>query len=124
MAIGRLAIDTGHATQKVYAWMRRQSPACVLAVKGVERLSASVGVAGRMDVTGGGKRQRRGLLVWPVGSSFGKSELYGYLRKDRTTLESGEPHPPGYCHFPQYDEEFFRQHTAERQIGRAPGRER
>src|SRR3546814_14326994 len=65
--------------------MRRQSPACVLAVKGVEWLSASVGVAGRMDVTGGGKRQRRGLLVWPVGSSFGKSELYGYLRKDRPT---------------------------------------
>jgi phage terminase large subunit GpA-like protein len=29
------------------------------------------------------------------------------------TKESGEPFPAGYCHFPRYEEEYFRQLTAE-----------
>src|SRR5690242_21138663 len=34
------------------------------------------------------------------------------------TAESGEPFPPGFCHFPQLGEEFFRQLTAEHLITR------
>src|SRR5690242_19841889 len=34
------------------------------------------------------------------------------------TTESGEPCPPGFCHFPQLGEEFFRQLTAEQLITR------
>jgi phage terminase large subunit GpA-like protein len=58
-------------------------------------------------------------LVWPVGSSFCKSELYGCLRKDKPTdeqLKDGENHPPGFCHFPKYGEEYFKQLTAERLV--------
>jgi phage terminase large subunit GpA-like protein len=58
-------------------------------------------------------------MVWPVGSSFCKSELYGFLRKDKPTdeqLEAGEPYPSGYCHYPKYPEEFFKQLTAERLV--------
>jgi len=72
-----------------------------------------------MDVTVHGKRKRRGLLVWPVGSSFAKSELYGCLRKDAPTDEdlfSRVNYPPGYCHFPKYSEEYFKQLTAERLV--------
>src|SRR5690606_27703454 len=108
LPILKLAIDTGYATQEVYDWVRRQSQDRVLAVKGVERLGAAVGTPSHMDVTSQGKRKRRGLLVWPVGSSFCKSELYGSLRKDRPTdeqLQAGEQHPPGFCHFPKYGEE-------------------
>ena len=47
-----------------------------------------------------------------------KSELYGCLRLDKPTDESGEPHPPGYCHFPMLGEEFFRQLTAEHLVTR------
>jgi phage terminase large subunit GpA-like protein len=45
-----------------------------------------------------------------------KSELYGWLRLEMPTAESGEPFPPGFCHFPQLGEEFFRQLTAEQLI--------
>lgn len=72
-----------------------------------------------MDVTIRGKRKRRGLLVWPVGSSFSKSEIYGCLRKDAPTDEQkteGTGFPPGYCHFPKYGEEYFKQLTAERLV--------
>lgn len=34
------------------------------------------------------------------------------------TAESGEPFPPGSCHFPQLGEEFFRQLTAEQLIAK------
>jgi phage terminase large subunit GpA-like protein len=47
-----------------------------------------------------------------------KTELYGWLRLDMPTAESGEPFPPGFCHFPQLGEEFFRQLTAEQLITR------
>ncbi len=40
-----------------------------------------------------------------------KQELYAWLKYPRP--ETGEEYPTGYCHFPEYEEEFFRQITAE-----------
>ncbi len=119
LPIMKLAIDTGYSTQEVYDWVRKQQSDRVLAVKGVERLSAAIGSPSHMDVTSKGKRKRRGLLVWPVGSSFSKSELYGCLRKDKPTddeTEAGKSYPAGYCHFPKHGEEYFKQLTAERLV--------
>ena len=119
LSILRLAIDTGYATQEVYDWVRKQSSDRVIAIKGVDRLGAAIGTPSHMDVTAQGKRKRRGLLVWPVGASFCKSELYGCLRKDKPTdeqLADGENHPAGFCHFPKYGEEYFKQLTAERLV--------
>jgi hypothetical protein len=45
-----------------------------------------------------------------------KEELYRRLRLDRPNEESGEPYPPGYCHFPKYSEEYFKQITAEKLV--------
>jgi phage terminase large subunit GpA-like protein len=47
-----------------------------------------------------------------------KEELYRWLRMERPTEESGSPYPPGYCHFPQYGEEYFKQLTAEQLVTR------
>ena len=119
LSIMKLAIDTGYSTQEVYDWVRKHAADRVMAVKGVERLGAAVGTPTHMDVTSKGKRKRRGLMVWPVGSSFCKSELYGLLRKDKPTdeqLAQGESYPPGYCHMPKYDDEYFKQLTAERLV--------
>jgi len=41
-----------------------------------------------------------------------------WLRLDRPTDESGEPYPPGYCHFPKYSDEYFKQITAEQLVTR------
>jgi len=119
MVILKLAIDTGYSTQEVYDWVRKQAPDRVIAIKGVDRLGAAIGAPSHIDIMQNGKRKRRGLLVWPVGSSFCKSELYGCLRKDRPTdeqLAAGEKYPAGYCHFPKYGEEYFKQLTAEHLI--------
>jgi phage terminase large subunit GpA-like protein len=51
--------------------------------------------------------------LWTLGTPVAKSELYSRLRLAPPTEESGDPFPVGYCHFPRYEEEYFRQLTAE-----------
>jgi phage terminase large subunit GpA-like protein len=50
-----------------------------------------------------------------------KEELYRWLRLERPTdedLEQGVAFPPGYCHFPRYSEEYFKQITAEQLVAK------
>jgi phage terminase large subunit GpA-like protein len=108
-----LAVDSGDQTQTVYNWARRYPMSRVIACKGTAAAKTIIGSPSPVDVTVRGKRLSRGYKVWPVGSSIAKSELYGWLRLNPPTSESGAPHPPGFCHFPEYGEEFFRQLTAE-----------
>jgi phage terminase large subunit GpA-like protein len=65
-----------------------------------------------------GSRIKRGVKVWPVATSLLKSELFGWLRLERPTDESGDPFPAGYCHFPKYHDEYFKQLTAEQLMSR------
>ncbi len=116
LGIVRLAIDSGYATQEVYQWARQQGPGRVLVVKGYESGSAPIGQPSAVEVTVEGKKIKRGVKVWPVATGMLKSELYGWLKLERPTEESGEPYPPGYCHFPQMPEEFFKQLTAEQLV--------
>lgn len=112
--IKALGVDSGYNTQAVYSWVRKFDPARVFAVKGQDHLTLPVAQPKAVDVNFRGKRVRRGLKSWPVGSSMLKAELYGFLRLDKAL--DGEKDPPGYCHFPQYGEEFFKQMTGEEMV--------
>jgi len=62
---------------------------------------------------------KRGVRVWPVNSGMAKEELYRWLRLDGLTdeeIEEGAVFPPGFCHFPRYSEEYFKQITAEQLV--------
>ncbi len=118
MTLVRTAVDSGYATQEVYAWARKQPATRVMVVKGVERASAPVAQPSSVDVTTRGKRIRRGARVWPVCGPIYKSELYGWLRQERPTEESGDPYPPGYVHLPKVGEEFCKQLVAEHLVTR------
>ena len=123
-----LCIDSGYATQDVYGWARKhpqavwgpagaaaRQPRTAVAVKGQERDVALLLGVSKADAGG----RRRGLRVWSVSSSIAKGELYRWLKLERPTDEAmadGAGYPPGYCHFPQYGEEYFRQLTAERRV--------
>lgn len=111
LAVMRLAVDSGFATQEVYNWARRQAPGRVLVIKGQAGGSAPVGRPSPVDVNVAGKTVKKGMQLWPVGTGLLKSELYGWLQLERPPGEA--PFPPGYCHFPELDEEFFKQLTAE-----------
>lgn len=116
MHIAFMAVDSGYNTQVVYTWCRGKSMARIGAVKGVESASVMVSHPSPVDITINGRKLRRGYKVWPIGVNLAKSELYGWLRLDRPTVESGAPFPPGYCHFPEYGEDFFKQLTAEQLV--------
>jgi phage terminase large subunit GpA-like protein len=114
--IHMLAVDAGDQTQVVYNWARRYPMSRVIACKGVATAKTIIGAPSAVDVTVRGKRLSRGYKVWPIGVGIAKSELYGWLRLDPPTKESGLPYPPGYCHAPEYGEEYFRQLTAEQLV--------
>lgn len=109
MPIARLAIDSGYNTQVVYSWARRYAMSRVMATKGVSSARMLVGSPSPVEITVNGKKLKRGYKVWPVGVDIAKGELYGWLGLPRV---DGEP-PTGYCHFPEYGDDFFMQLTAE-----------
>jgi len=111
MPIKLMSVDSGYNTQNVYNWVRKFPSTRVIAVKGQDNLNIMVGHPRATDITLKGRVIRRGLKVWPVGSSLIKSELYGWLRQDKPI--DGEMEPHGYCHFPEYGPDFFKMLTAE-----------
>ncbi len=120
--IKMMAIDSGYNTQVVYNWTRQHSSAQVIACKGSATAAVLISSPSKVDVTVRGKKKKRGQQVWSLGVNVGKGELYGNLRQelpvgDLAKDAKGEPiipePPPGYCHFPEYGEDFFQQLTAE-----------
>jgi phage terminase large subunit GpA-like protein len=109
--ISAMGVDSGYETSHVYAWVRKQDGRRVFAIKGDEALSSAVGLPKPVEINLNGKRIRRGVKLWPVGVSKIKSELFGFLKQ--SMAKEGETDPVGYCHFPQYDEHYFKMLTAE-----------
>lgn len=120
MDIRMIAIDSGFQTQTVYDFVRRYPSNKVIATKGFDHLQVPVGMPTAVDVISTGRKIRRGLKVWPIGSTSIKTEIYAHLRMERPTETelAVNGYPPGYIHLPQYDEEFFKQLVAEQIMSR------
>jgi phage terminase large subunit GpA-like protein len=108
-SIRTAAIDSGYNTQVVYNWARKYPKSRVMACKGMSGARSLVGSPTDVEVNINGRKMRRGCKLWPIGVDIAKAELYGWLQLQHI---DGEP-PTGYCHFPQYDDEYFKQLTAE-----------
>jgi len=109
-SIAMLAVDSGYNTQVVYGWARQHPMSRVIACKGMSTARMLVSTPSPVDVTVRGRKMQRGYKVWPTSPDIGKAELYGWLRLKLD--ENGEA-PPGYCHFPEHGQEFFKQITGE-----------
>lgn len=119
LSISMLAVDSGSFTQSVYTWARSKPMSRVIAVKGVATAHVLIGTPSKVEVTVSGRKLKRGYKVWPVASHLAKSELYGWLALQPPTDEeraAGVGDPPGYCHFPEYGEDYFQQLTAEQLV--------
>jgi phage terminase large subunit GpA-like protein len=114
LTIRMLAVDSGYNTMSVYAWARRYPMTRVIAIKGQPSGGALLGAPAPVEINLHGQRPIRGYKVWPVVGSVAKSELYGYLNLEAPL--DGQPFPTGWCHFPPYGEDYFRQLTAEQLV--------
>jgi phage terminase large subunit GpA-like protein len=121
MPIRVLCVDSGFNPRITYDWVRQHPqaswgpagaraahPKTAVAIKGTARTDRLILGASPVDAS-----RRRGTRLWMLGTPVAKSELYSRLRLVPPTEESGEQFPAGYCHFPRYEEEYFRQLTAE-----------
>lgn len=102
------AIDSGDQTQIVYTFCREFAQPQVVPVKGSDNLTTMIGIPKPVDVNERGKTVRRGVMLWTVGSSLLKRDVYSSLKMERPTEESGDPLPPGWCDFPEYGEDYFK----------------
>ncbi len=109
-----LAVDSGAFTQLVYNWASRHPLSRVIAVKGQSGAKSLIGSPSSVEINFNGKRMSRGYKVWPVGVDLAKSEIYSWL--GLPLPEEGQSFPNGFCHFPEHDEDFFKQLTAEQLI--------
>lgn len=103
--ISIMCVDTGYNTQHVYNWVRKQDPSRVRGIKGTDRLKTLFGKPSDVDLNYDGTRIQNALQLWPLGVSVAKGELYSWLKLDVPMY--GE-NTPGYCHFPEYDIEYFK----------------
>ncbi|ANP79301.1 terminase [Vibrio crassostreae 9CS106] len=126
MLIERCAIDSGYDTQNVYGFVRWFGSARMVAIKGEgESMKEMLGTPRPVDVTVNGERVARGVTLWKVGSAVIKEQVYRWLNLERPTdeeLAGGDLFPVGFCRFPKYDEEFFKQLTAEQYISKTDNR--
>ena len=121
MGLSMAAVDSGDGTTtaEVYAFVRSAGPR-VIAIKGQDALRQAIGLPSKTELRRNGAKLG-GLKVWPVGSSYLKGELYGWLKLEKPTDESAEPFPPGFVHLSAHvaGEEFCKQITAEQLVTRA-----
>lgn len=106
-----MAVDTGYNTSYVYNFCRRFDVTKVIPIKGRDNLGLIVSAPRAVDTTSAGKKIGK-VKVWNVGVSLIKSEIYGWLKQEK---KDNVP-PPGFMHFPQYSENFFRGLTAEQLV--------
>jgi phage terminase large subunit GpA-like protein len=109
-----MTVDSGFNTQHVYNWARKQSPERVRVIKGSDSLQMTFGQPKDIDVKEDGSRLRRAVKLWPVGVSVIKSEIYGWLKLDGAGDKG--VYAAGFCHFPKYDEEYFKRLCSEQLV--------
>jgi phage terminase large subunit GpA-like protein len=107
--ISLLCIDSGFNTSHVYNFCMQHDSSRVLPIKGQEKLT-TMASAPRAIVVNRQGTKIGSVKVWGVGVNMIKSELYSWLKMNKS--ENGEK-PNGYCTFPQYDQYHFKSLTAE-----------
>jgi phage terminase large subunit GpA-like protein len=115
----KFAIDSGYATPRSNDWIRQHGKYEGIAIKGDSRAPGPVGQASPVEVGPRGQRIQFGIKIWPVNTGMIKEEFYRWLHlipePDESEVRLTQE---GYCHFPKYSEEYFKQLTAEQLVTR------
>jgi len=110
LPMSRMCVDSGNYTARVYKFCKAYSHKQVVPVKGQDNLGRIIGSVTAVDKTEAGK-DAPGVRLVNVGSSFMKTELYGYLKLHK--LDEDELGPPGYIHLIKFQDKYFKGLVAE-----------
>ena len=115
--IYKAGIDSGYQAQKVYNFCKRYDASKVLPIKGRDDIKTMIGTTSAVDLQNEktGKRLKKGVRLWHIGVNIIKDELFSDLNLSAPD-DIMDGFPGGFLHYPQLDEEFFRQLTSEKRI--------
>jgi len=113
--VDAFGVDSGFNSNTVYQWCRSRPKAMALKGDAGWHKAAISSTPTKVDINVRGKRLRRGVELWHIGTWSLKAEMYANLRKDGMR-DGAELDPPGFMHFTEalHDERYFKQLTAER----------
>lgn len=112
LSISMMCVDSGYNSSEVYAFCRKHSTSRVIPTKGRDAQQIIIANPKATSVSKSNKAIGK-AKVWHIGVSMLKTELYGWLNMHKN--EDGT-YPEGYCHFPQYDEQYFQGLASERTV--------
>ncbi|WP_073953758.1 terminase gpA endonuclease subunit [Thalassospira sp. TSL5-1] len=112
--VDAFGVDSGFNSNTVYQWCRARPKAMALKGEDGWHKAAISSTPTKVDISIRGKRLRRGVELWHIGTWGLKAEMYANLRKDGMR-DGAEFDPPGFMHYTEalHDERFFKQLTAE-----------
>lgn len=110
MTVRFTAVDAGNWASEVYLFCKDFERSQVVPVKGYDHLSTIFGNPTSVNKTEAGKNAP-GVMLYPVGASMLKRELYGQLKLDK--LDEDELGPKGYVHLLKFEDNYFRGLVAE-----------
>ncbi len=129
MPIMAMGIDSGFRPDPIYDFARRYpqpfhsdatgakiyAVRTVVPTKGNDDAFKLISSVSREDAA----RKRHGLRIWHIGTHRAKQEFYDCLRQEPG---ADGAFPPGYCHYPYPEREFYRQICAESRVVRQDGK--
>lgn len=113
MQIRMIAIDAGYLTDEACAWGKKhRRTRRVMVLRGRDRLERILNKPSEEEWSKNGKKLKRGVKIWRVGTNKAKTDLFNKL--DLESPVDGKSYPFGYMHFPkEYDDNYFKGLTAE-----------
>lgn len=111
-------VDSSDQTMTVYIWARRHGTR-VMCIKGRKSAQSILNPPTPQDIRKNGKKTKKGIMLYIVGTDIGKTALYGRLKMDvpdsKDLQESGYPY--GFLHFNDWQsDEYFKQICAEQRM--------
>lgn len=109
LQILKTCVDSGYNTSEVHSFCRRYAGGRVIPTKGQASQKMAISPPKQIDINKHGQKIGK-VKQWNLGVNILKAELYSWLVLE-PNLDG--TFPPSYCHFPQYDYNYFEGITAE-----------